>query len=65
MLLGLTARQLHPPPGWSTSRPWFVAIHGGGGIGSALSAGCLHASEADLRYLLRTVPLGTPVQIEH
>ena len=62
-LLGLTARQLHPPPGWSTARPWFVAIHGGGGIGAAVSAGCLHASEADLRYLLRTVPLGTPVVI--
>ena len=62
-LLGLTARQLRPPPGWSTARPWFVAIHGGGGIGAAVSAGCLHASEADLRYLLADCPAGTPVLI--
>ncbi len=37
-----------------------VAVHGGGGVGSAVSAGCLHASEPDLRYLMRAVPLGTP-----
>jgi hypothetical protein len=27
------------------------------------SAGCLHATEAEIRYLMRTVPLGTPVLI--
>ncbi len=41
-----------------------IAIHGGGGgIGSAVSTGCLHAGETDLRWLLRRVPLGTQVVI--
>jgi lipoprotein-anchoring transpeptidase ErfK/SrfK len=32
-------------------------------IGAAASAGCLRASDADLRALMRRVPLGTPVFI--
>lgn len=62
-ILALTAHQPHPPAGWSTNRAYFVAIHGGGGIGAAVSAGCMHASEADLRYLMRTIPLGTAIRI--
>ena len=62
-ILGLTAHQTHPPAGWSRSRRWFVAIHGGGGIGSGVSAGCLHANPADLRYLMRTIPTGTRIRI--
>jgi hypothetical protein len=62
-ILGLTAHQPRPPAGWSKSVAYYVAIHGGSGIGSAVSAGCLHASEADLRYLMRTVPLGTAIRI--
>ncbi len=62
-ILALSARQSKLPPGWDTSRPHFVAIHAGDGIGSGVSAGCLHATDADLRYLMRTIPLGTPVQI--
>jgi len=62
-ILGLTARQPHLPPGWNTRITYYVAIHAGPGQGSAISAGCLHATEADVRYLMRTVPLGTPVQI--
>jgi len=60
-ILALSGHQPHPPPGWSRSEEWRLAIHGGGGIGSAVSAGCLHAGEADLRYLMRTLPRGTPV----
>jgi len=62
-ILALTARQPHLPPGWNTRITYYVAIHAGSGQGSAVSAGCLHASEADVRYLMRTVPLGTAVQI--
>jgi lipoprotein-anchoring transpeptidase ErfK/SrfK len=28
-----------------------------------VSAGCVHAPDSDLRYLMRVVPLGTPVLI--
>jgi hypothetical protein len=62
-ILALTARQPNLPPGWNTRITYYVAIHAGSGQGSAVSAGCLHATEADVRYLMRTVPLGTPVQI--
>lgn len=62
-ILALTARQPHLPPGWNTRTTYYVAIHAGSGQGSAVSAGCLHATEADVRYLMRTVPLGTSVQI--
>lgn len=62
-ILALTARQPHLPPGWNTRITYYVAIHAGSGQGAAVSAGCLHATEADVRYLMRTVPLGTPVQI--
>jgi hypothetical protein len=62
-ILALTARQPHLPAGWNTHITYYVAIHAGPGQGSAVSAGCLHATEADVRYLMRTVPLGAPVQI--
>jgi hypothetical protein len=62
-ILVLTARQPRLPAGWNRSITYYVAIHSGSGRGSAVSAGCLHATESDVRYLMRTVPLGTPVQI--
>ena len=62
-ILALTARQPHLPVGWNTQITYYVAIHAGSGQGAAVSAGCLHATEADVRYLMRTVPLGTPVEI--
>lgn len=62
-ILGLTAHQPRPPAGWSTGVTYFVAIHGGSGIGESVSAGCLHASEPALRYLMRTIPLGTAIRI--
>jgi hypothetical protein len=60
-ILGLTAHQPTPPSSWSSGRDYLVAIHGGSGIGSAVSAGCLHLDESSLRYLMRVVPVGTPV----
>jgi hypothetical protein len=62
-ILALTTRQPRLPAGWNRSITYYVAIHAGSGQGAAVSAGCLHATEADVRYLMRTVPLGTPVQI--
>lgn len=62
-ILALTARQPRLPPGWNPHIRYYVAIHAGTGQGAAVSAGCLHATEADVRYLMRTVPLGTPVEI--
>jgi hypothetical protein len=60
-ILGLTAHQPTPPSSGSSGRDYLVAIHGGSGIGSAVSAGCLHLEESSLRYLMRVVPVGTPV----
>jgi hypothetical protein len=62
-ILVLTARQPRLPAGWNTRITYYVAIHAGAGQGSAVSAGCLHMDEPDVRWLMRTVPLGTPVLI--
>lgn len=62
-ILVLTARQPRLPAGWNASITYYVAIHSGSGRGSAVSAGCLHATKADMRYLMRTVPLGTAIQV--
>jgi lipoprotein-anchoring transpeptidase ErfK/SrfK len=60
-ILALSGHQTHPPAGWNTSRDWRLAIHGG--ANGAVSAGCVHADEATLRYLMRMTPLGTPVTV--
>lgn len=62
-ILAFTARQPRLPPGWNTKITYYVAIHAGAGQGAAVSAGCLHATESEVRWLMRTVPLGTPVLI--
>ena len=64
-ILGLTAHQPHPPASWNQLRDYLVAIHGGGGLGSAVSAGCLHLDDASLRFLMRTVPVGAPVFVTY
>jgi L,D-transpeptidase catalytic domain len=63
-ILALSATQPNLPAGWSGGNR--IAIHGtpsASDFGRAVSAGCVHAPEAALRYLMRTVPLGTPVVI--
>jgi len=63
-ILALSATQPNLPAGWSGGNR--IAIHGtlsAGDFGRAVSAGCVHARDADLRYLMRAVPLGTPVVI--
>jgi hypothetical protein len=59
-LLALSGRQAHLRPGWAGGDR--IAIHGGS-TGGAASAGCLHASDADLRHLMKLIPIGTPVYI--
>ena len=62
-ILALTAHQPRLPAGWNRNVTYYIAIHAGSGEGTAVSAGCLHMRESDVRYLMRTVPLGTPVEI--
>ena len=59
-ILALSGNQPHPPPGWNASESR-LAIHGG--AQGAVSAGCLHARTAALRFLMAHVPLGTRVTI--
>jgi lipoprotein-anchoring transpeptidase ErfK/SrfK len=61
-IIALSAHQPRLPSGWRGGDR--VAIHGTndpGSIGVPSSAGCPHARDADLRFLLSRVPLGTPV----
>ena len=63
-ILSLSATQPNLPVGWTGGNR--IAIHGtlsSNDFGRAVSAGCVHASDSDLRYLMRMVPLGTPVVI--
>jgi lipoprotein-anchoring transpeptidase ErfK/SrfK len=61
-IIALSAHQPSLPAGWRGGDR--IAIHGTNdpvSIGAASSAGCPHARDADLRVLMRRVPLGTPI----
>ncbi len=62
-ILALSGHQPDLPQGWSGGDR--LAIHGSPSPtwGQNVSNGCLHAREADLRYLLKIVPLGTVVSV--
>ncbi len=63
-IVALTAKQPNLPRGWSGGNR--VGIHGTNNpasIGAASSAGCPRASAADMRVLMRRVPLGAQVFI--
>ena len=63
-ILALSAHQPKLPPGWPGGDR--IAVHGTddpGSIGAAVSAGCPRARDVDLRWLMRTVPLGAPVVV--
>jgi lipoprotein-anchoring transpeptidase ErfK/SrfK len=60
-ILALSAHQPNLPADWTGGDR--IAIHGGPGEGSAVSGGCLHATEAQLRWLLRHIPTGTAIVI--
>jgi hypothetical protein len=59
-ILALSGHQTNLPRRWTGGDR--LAIHGGSTAG-AVSTGCLHAAEADLRWLMRVVPLGTQITI--
>jgi len=62
--IALTGRQPNVPQGWSGGDR--LAIHGttaGGSIGTPASNGCLRATEADMRWLVKRIRLGAPVRI--
>jgi hypothetical protein len=61
-ILALSAHQPNLPAGWRGGDR--IAIHGTTdprSIGAAVSAGCAHARDTDLRVLFRLVRLGAPV----
>lgn len=61
-IVALSAHQPNLPPGWTGGDR--IAVHGTNdpsSIGGAVSAGCPRARAEDLRFLMRVVPLGTPV----
>lgn len=63
-ILALSARQPNLPEDWPGGDR--IAIHGtplSDSIGRASSSGCLRATDADLRVLMRDVPVGAPVFI--
>jgi len=63
-IMALSTDQPHPPPGWTGMAR--MAVHGTNAertVGDAVSAGCLHAHAAAMRWLVRHVPNGTPVTI--
>jgi hypothetical protein len=63
-ILALSGTQPNLPAGWSGGNR--IAIHGTDSpstIGTAASAGCLRAGDADLQALMAKVPVGTPVFI--
>jgi lipoprotein-anchoring transpeptidase ErfK/SrfK len=57
--IALSARQTRPTPGWNGGDR--IAIHAGHGVGAAVSNGCLRAATADMRFLMRVLPLGAQV----
>jgi lipoprotein-anchoring transpeptidase ErfK/SrfK len=63
-ILALSGTQPNLPAGWTGGNR--LAIHGTpdeGSVGGRESAGCLQARESDLRPLMKSIPLGTPVRI--
>lgn len=61
-VLPITATQPNLPAGWTGGNR--MAIHGTTeALGQANSTGCVRSGEDDLRHLMATVPLGTPVTI--
>ena len=64
-IIALSARQPNLPAGWAGGDR--IAIHGTDRpelIGQAASTGCLRATDFDLHFLMRDVPVGAPVFIK-
>ncbi len=63
-ILALSGRQPKLPPGWPGGDR--LAFHGtpGDAVGAATSSGCMRVRERDLRRLMRTIPVGTRVDVK-
>lgn len=62
--LALTGRQPNVPQGWTGGDR--IAIHGTNreaSVGTAASSGCLRASDADMRWMMKRLPVGTLVRV--
>ena len=60
--VAISATQPNLPATWPGGSR--IAFHGTGGpLGVAASNGCIRSSDEDVRALVETVPLGTPVTI--
>jgi lipoprotein-anchoring transpeptidase ErfK/SrfK len=62
-ILALTGRQRNLPPGWPGGDR--LALHGspGGGVGQAVSSGCVRLRDEDMRWLMRRIPAGTRLDV--
>ncbi len=64
-VVALTGHQTKLPEGWPGGDR--LAIHATSdlsGIGEAVSLGCMRVDPKDARWLMKTVPLGTPVLVD-
>jgi lipoprotein-anchoring transpeptidase ErfK/SrfK len=62
--LALTGRQPNVPQGWTGGDR--IAIHGTNkedSLGTPASSGCMRASDADMRWMMRHIPVGVQVRI--
>jgi lipoprotein-anchoring transpeptidase ErfK/SrfK len=62
--LALTGRQPNVPQGWTGGDR--IAIHGTNkedSLGTPASSGCMRASDADMRWMMRHLPVGVQVRI--
>ena len=63
--MALTGRQPNVPQGWRGGDR--IAIHGTSNedsLGTPASAGCLRASDVDMRWMMKRIPVGVQVRIK-
>jgi lipoprotein-anchoring transpeptidase ErfK/SrfK len=63
--VALTGHQTSLPAGWGGGDR--LAVHGTSepaSVGQPVSLGCLRAAQADIRWLMRRIPLGAPVFVK-
>jgi lipoprotein-anchoring transpeptidase ErfK/SrfK len=64
-VLALSGHQTHLPPNWPGGDR--LAIHATtelSSIGRAASLGCIRVTSSQARWLIRTIPLGTPLYVK-
>ena len=64
-VLALSGHQTHLPPGWPGGDR--LAVHATtelSSLGKAASLGCMRVTSAQARWLIKTIPLGTPLFVK-